>query len=135
MDMELIHRLEIAFVHRSEDGVCDVPPDNLGNPLRDPLRGADYCNAEDVLPIGFVLRVAVVSNLWFDGAGVGAGVFGGRSQRRKHVSVSPLFFFLFLSSPLWCWAFVVFGCGGVCTLLVTLRLIWWGLQPLLHQLF
>ena len=79
LDLELIHRLEIAFVHRSEDGVCDVPPDNLGNPLRDPLLGADCSDAEDVLPIGFVLCVAVVRYLWLDGAFIGAVAFGGRS--------------------------------------------------------
>ena len=42
---------------------------------------ADFCEMEDVLPIGYVLRVAVIVNLWFDGAVVGAGAFGGRSQR------------------------------------------------------
>ena len=70
-----------------EDGVCDAPPENLGNPLRNPLLDADYHEAEDVLPIRFVLRVAVVSDLWFNGAVVGAGAFGGRSRRREHISL------------------------------------------------
>ena len=87
MDLDLIYQLEIAVVRHSEDGVCDAPPDNLGNILRNPLLDADYLEAEDVLPIGFVLRIAVVSDLWFDGAVVGAGTFGGRSRRRNHVSL------------------------------------------------
>ena len=87
VDMVLIHRLEITVVCCSEDGVRDVPPDYLGDPLRDSLLDSDCREAEDVLLIGFVLRVAVVINLWFDGAVVGAGAFGGRSRRREHVSL------------------------------------------------
>ena len=87
VDLELIHQLEIAVVRCSEDRVCDVPPDNIGNPLRNPLIQSDRREAEDVLPIGFVLRVDVVINIWFDGAVVGAGAFGGRSGRCKHVSL------------------------------------------------
>ena len=79
VDLKLIHQLEIAFVCCLEDGVWDVPPDNLGNPLRDPLLGADCSDAEDVLPIGFFLCVAVVRYLWLDGAVIGAVAFGGRS--------------------------------------------------------
>ena len=70
-----------------EDGGCDVPPDNLGNLLRDPLLDANLSKAKDVLLIGFVLRIAVVCDLWFDGAVVGAGAFGGRSRSREHVSL------------------------------------------------
>ena len=78
VDMVLIHRLEIAVVRRLEDGVRDVPPNDLGYPLCDPLLDVDCREAEDVLSIGFVLSVAIVIDLWFDGAFVGAGVFGGR---------------------------------------------------------
>ena len=87
VDLELIHQLEIAVVRCSEDRVCDVPPDNIGNPLRNPLLDANLRKAEDVLPIGFVLCVAVVRDLWFDGAVVGACTFGGCSRRREHVSL------------------------------------------------
>ena len=87
MDLKLIHRLEIAVFCRPEDGVFDVPPDDLGNPLCDPLLDAYYIKAEDVLPIGFVLRVAVVHNLWLNGAFVGSGALGGRYRRRKNVSL------------------------------------------------
>ena len=87
MDMELIHRLEIDVVRRPDDGVCYVPPDDLGNSLHDPLLDTDCRKAEDVLPIGFVLRVAVVFYLWFGGAIVGVGAFGGHSQRHKHISL------------------------------------------------
>ena len=58
--MKLIHRLEITVFRHPEYGVCDVPPGDIGNPLRDPLLDADCREAEDVPPIGFVLRVAVV---------------------------------------------------------------------------
>ena len=63
MDLVLIHRLEINVVRCLEDWVRYVPPDDLGYSLRDPLLDADFREAEDVLPIGFVLRVAVVVNL------------------------------------------------------------------------
>ena len=87
VDLKLIHLLEIAVVCRPEDGVCGVPPKNLGNPFRNPLLDANCREAEDVLPIGFVLRVAGVCNLWFDGADVGSGALDGRSRRYKHVSL------------------------------------------------
>ena len=72
VDFELIHRLEILVVRHLEDGVCDVLPDNIGNPLCKPLLDANFRNAEDVIPISFVLRIAVVRNLWFDSAVVSA---------------------------------------------------------------
>ena len=87
MDPVMIHRLEISVVRRPEDWVDYVSPDDLGYSLRYPLLDT-YCReAEDVLPIGFVLRVAIVVNLWLDSAVVGADPFGGRSGRRKHVSL------------------------------------------------
>ena len=87
MDLVLIHRLEINVVRGPEDWVRYVPPDDLGYSLRDPLLKANCREAEDVLPISFLLRVAIVVNIWINGAFVGAGVFGGRSQRRKHVTL------------------------------------------------
>ena len=87
MDLELIHRLEIAVVRRLEDGFCDVPPDDIGNTLRDRLLDDNYREEEEILQIGFVLRVVVVTDLWFDGAVVSAGAFGGRSRRRENVSL------------------------------------------------
>ena len=87
VDLKLIHRLEITVVHRFEDRVCNVPTDDLGDPLRDPLLDADCRKAGDVLSICFVLRVAVVHDLCFDGAVVGAGPFLGRSRHREHVSI------------------------------------------------
>ena len=79
MDLILIHRFEVAVVRRPEDGVCDVPPDDLGNTLCNPLLDADCREAEEVLLIGFVLHVNVVRNLWLDSAVVGAGALGNRS--------------------------------------------------------
>ena len=61
--MVLIHRLEVAVVYCSEDGVRDVPPKYLGDPFCDSLLDADCREAEDVPTIGLVLRVAVVVNL------------------------------------------------------------------------
>ena len=86
LDLVMIHRLEIYVVRCPEGWVRYVPPNDLGYPLCDPLLDSDCCKAEEVLPISFVLRVDVV-NLWFSGAVVGAGVFGGRSQRREHVTL------------------------------------------------
>ena len=85
--MELIHQLEIAAVRHLEDGVHDVPPSNLGNLLQNPLLDADCRRVEKVFPIVFVLRVAVVRDLWFEGAVVGAGAFSGCSRRHEHVSL------------------------------------------------
>ena len=85
MDLVLIHQLKISVVCCSVDGVRDAPPDYLGDTLRDPLLDADCREAEDVLLIGFVLRVAFVVDLGFDGAVVGADAFGGRSRRCEHV--------------------------------------------------
>ena len=79
VDLELIHRLEITVVCSPWDRVCDVPPKNLGDPLCDTLLDSDCREAGEVLLIGFVLCVAVVCDLWIDGAAVGAGAFGGRS--------------------------------------------------------
>ena len=87
VDLKLVHQLEIAVVRRLEDGVYGVPPDDLVNPLRDPLLDADCCEAEDVLPIGFVLRVAVVCDLWLNGAVFVASALIGRSRRFEHVSL------------------------------------------------
>ena len=62
VDLKLIQQLEISVVRRPENGVCDVRPNNLGNPLRNPLRNplldVNFREAEDVLPIGFVLDLA-----------------------------------------------------------------------------
>ena len=77
VDLVLIHQLEIAVVCCLDDGVRDVHPDYLGDSLRDPLLDADFQEAEDILPISFVLRVLVVVDLWFDGTIVDAGASGG----------------------------------------------------------
>ena len=79
MGLVLIHLLEVAVVCCSEDGFCGVSPDYLGDPLQDTLLDAICREAEDVLLIGFFLRVAVVVDIGFDGAVVGDGAFGGCS--------------------------------------------------------
>ena len=86
-DLVLIHRLDINVVRCPEGWVRYDPPGDLGCSLCDPLLDSDCREAEDVLPIGFVLRVADVVNLWFNRAVISAGVFGGRSQRREHVNL------------------------------------------------
>ena len=79
VDIILFYQLEVAVVRRPEDGVYDVPPNDIGDLLCNTLLDANCREAEDILPIGLVLRVAVVCNLWIDGAFVGAGALGGRS--------------------------------------------------------
>ena len=79
MDLVLIHRLEIAVVCCSNDGVRDVSPDYLSDTFRNLLLEADFRKEEDVLPISFVLRVAIVVDIWFDGAIIGADAFGSCS--------------------------------------------------------
>ena len=61
VDLVLIHQLEISIVRRPGDWVCCVPTDNLSYSLHNPLFESDCHEAEDVLTICFVLRVAI----WF----------------------------------------------------------------------
>ena len=79
VELLLVHQFEVAVVCRPEDGVCDVLPENLGDPLCDPLLDLDCIEAEDVIPVGFSLPVDVDRNLWLDVAVFGAGALGSRS--------------------------------------------------------
>ena len=72
MDMVLVKRFEVAAVRRPQDEVGHVFSNNLGDHLCNPFLDVDFCKAEDVLSVGFVLGVAVDCDFWFDGAGVGA---------------------------------------------------------------
>ena len=76
--MVLVSRFEVAVVRHPQDGVGYILSDDLGDPLYDPLLGADFCKVEDVLSVGFVLGVAVVIDLRIDGDVVGAYKIGGR---------------------------------------------------------
>ena len=91
MDLVLINLFEIAVVRRSEDWVHDVPPNDLGYSLSNPLLDADCRKAEEVLPIGFFLRISVVIDLWFNDTVVGASAFSGRSRCCEHVSLLDVY--------------------------------------------
>ena len=68
MDLVLVNIFEVAAVRRPQDGVCDVVSVDLGHPLYDPFLDADCCKAEDIISVIFVMGIAVVSNVWLDGA-------------------------------------------------------------------
>ena len=74
----MVHRFEITVVRRPQDGVCGVLSGDLGDPLCNTFLYTYFCKAEDVLSVGFVLGVAVVCDLRFDGDFVGADEIGGR---------------------------------------------------------
>ena len=76
MYLIFVHQLETTVVRCLEDGVCGVPTNDLGHPLCNPLLDSKCREAEDVLTIGFVLRVTVVCNLLINGAVVGVGTLG-----------------------------------------------------------
>ena len=77
MDLVLIDLLKIAVVCRPEDWIRDIPPGDLCYSLRDSLFDSDGREAEDVLKILLVLRVAVCVDFRFDGAVFDAVLFGG----------------------------------------------------------
>ena len=87
VDLVLVNIFEVAAVRRPQDGVCDVVSGDLGHPLYDPFLDADCCEAEDIISVIFVMGIAVVSNVWLDGAVVGADDIGGSSWCREHVSL------------------------------------------------
>ena len=79
MNLVLVNRFEVSIVRRPQNGVGYVFTDNLGDTLCDPFLGTNLCEAEDDLPVGFVLCVAVGCDFWFNSAGIVADEIGGRS--------------------------------------------------------
>ena len=61
-------------------------PTILVIPFRDPLFDSDCREAEDVLMICFVLRIAICVDIWFDDAVFNASSFLGCSRQCGHVS-------------------------------------------------
>ena len=79
MTLVLVNTFEVSVVLRPQNGVGYVFSKNLGDPLCNPFLDADFCEAEDVMSVGFLLGVAVGCDLRLDGAGIGADEIGGRS--------------------------------------------------------
>ena len=77
--MVFVNRFEVSVFRHLQDGVGDVFPKDLGDPLCDPFLDADCCEAKDVLSVVFFLGVTVFCDLRSDSAVIGADEIGGRS--------------------------------------------------------
>ena len=74
-----VNRFEVSVFRHLQDGVGDVFPKDLGDPLCDPFLDGDLCKAEDVLSVGFFLGVSFVRDFHIEVSVVGADDIGGRS--------------------------------------------------------
>ena len=87
MNLVLNNIFEVAVVRRPQDGVGYVFSDDLGDSFCNPFIGTDFCEAEDVISVGFVLGVAVGCDLCFCDAGVSTDSIGRLSSCCNHVSI------------------------------------------------